>query len=707
MFVAFYLSILFLQRKAEEAYSLTSTLTAAIIPGAKTMGSKNDVLNWIDSVVTTSWVEPQCGDGRCEAPFEFPEYGRFGCKADCNEINSQMNITKIQIDLYYNFSHPKGSVSPIDLMNDAKWNLCPLEMDENIGPKKIFHGADCYYEEDQGFEDQVGHIIRKIDDVPDGDWTIVVKKDIFLKVAGAVRPRVNVTKEATHKRLLLAAHYAQTHRKIELNKYNQILSDLAETNATHAHDKINITFLQNSQNYNNTWKSERDGWNKTLQAELTKEANAANSSNATLVALMEGNLANSTNTKEEAMIWRKKYRENNDTMIDWALRANGYCQTNFPDLMNSTRYKYGFNHSNAWTADFFDYENVTALGNTYPDDDLFNVSMLTNTTCRCVPVAGIDECFCYEAGLSDVFNATEGTCDKCAKAKELACAETMRWMMRMWASRLRTAFTQNVNLRTDAKKDADDDFELVKSWLSSESPVTFFEINQIKGTDPKKLEEASLDTLKDDNVINEYNLNPAAAAVVAARGFRRAPGRRGRVLPWLSAMRSFAVEAARAPRGRGRVCQAGQRAGRRAGARDRCASATMRTIWDRVVSSPTRVAAMISDPVPFTVPPVTGSPIVFSTGMGSPEIIDSSTFERPSITSPSTGTFSPGRTRKWSPVFTLSIETSSSPPSANMRTAVGGVSSRSARIAPEVALRARSSRTCPNKTRVMMTAAAS
>ena len=46
------------------------------------------------------------------------------------------------------------------------------------------------------------------------------------------------------------------------------------------------------------------------------------------------------------MIWRQKARENNDTMVDWALRANGYCQTNFPDLMNSTRYKYGFNHSN-------------------------------------------------------------------------------------------------------------------------------------------------------------------------------------------------------------------------------------------------------------------------------------------------------------------------------------------------------------------------
>lgn len=249
VFVTFYLSILFMQRKAEEAYSLTSTLTAAFIPAATTMGGKNEVLNWIDSVVTTSWVEPQCGDGRCEAPFEFPEYGRFGCKADCNIISANMNITKIQIDLYYNFSHPKGSISPIDLMNDAKWNLCPMEQDENVGPKKIFHGTDCYYEEDQGFEDQVGHIIRKIDDVPDGDWTIVVKKDIFLKVAGAVRPRVNVTKEATHKRLLLAAHYAQTRRKIELDMYDKILADLAQTNFTlHSiisdPDKLYLTMMK-------------------------------------------------------------------------------------------------------------------------------------------------------------------------------------------------------------------------------------------------------------------------------------------------------------------------------------------------------------------------------------------------------------------------------------------------------------------------------
>ncbi len=43
------------------------------------------------------------------------------------------------------------------------------------------------------------------------------------------------------------------------------------------------------------------------------------------------------------------------------------------------------------------------------------------------------------------------------------------------------------------------------------------------------------------------------------------------------------------------------------------------------------------------------SPGPFSAGMGSPVTIDSSTALRPSSTTPSTGTFSPGRTRRRSP----------------------------------------------------------
>ena len=99
------------------------------------------------------------------------------------------------------------------------------------------------------------------------------------------------------------------------------------------------------------------------------------------------------------------------------------------------------------------------------------------------------------------------------------------------------------------------------------------------------------------------------------------------------------------------------------GARLRCASATMRTICASSVSAPTRSARITKPPVPLTVPPVTRLPGVFSTGIGSPVTIDSSTALVPSRTTPSTGTRSPGRTRRRSPGCTWSSGTSSSLPS--------------------------------------------
>ncbi len=104
---------------------------------------------------------------------------------------------------------------------------------------------------------------------------------------------------------------------------------------------------------------------------------------------------------------------------------------------------------------------------------------------------------------------------------------------------------------------------------------------------------------------------------------------------------------------------------------------------------------------------MSASPAVFSTGTGSPVIIDSSTEERPSITAPSTGTLSPGRTRSFCPAFTSSSGTSVSVPSAEISRAVFGARSSSARIAEPVRSRALSSSTWPRKTSATMTLEAS
>ena len=68
-----------------------------------------------------------------------------------------------------------------------------------------------------------------------------------------------------------------------------------------------------------------------------------------------------------------------------------------------------------------------------------------------------------------------------------------------------------------------------------------------------------------------------------------------------------------------------------------------------MVPVPTRSERIVRLPVVFSVAPITLSPARLVTGTGSPVSIDSSTALEPSTTTPSTGTFSPGRTRSTSP----------------------------------------------------------
>lgn len=71
-------------------------------------------------VLLPIWKDPVCGDGTCEWPWEFPAWGRFGCRADCG---TNPNTTSIAVNVRADFTgHP--SISPRVLMNNAKWNLC-------------------------------------------------------------------------------------------------------------------------------------------------------------------------------------------------------------------------------------------------------------------------------------------------------------------------------------------------------------------------------------------------------------------------------------------------------------------------------------------------------------------------------------------------------------------------------------------------------
>jgi len=129
-------------------------------------------------------------------------------------------------------------------------------------------------------------------------------------------------------------------------------------------------------------------------------------------------------------------------------------------------------------------------------------------------------------------------------------------------------------------------------------------------------------------------------------------------------------------------------------------------IWANAVSFPTLVASNLIKPTLLRVAPITLSPAFLSTGIDSPVSIDSSIVVFPSTTTPSTGIFSPGRTRIKSPIMTSSVGISNSSPLRITR-AVVTRKFINFLIASEVRPLAFASRYFPNLIKVIMTAAVS
>ena len=142
------------------------------------------------------------------------------------------------------------------------------------------------------------------------------------------------------------------------------------------------------------------------------------------------------------------------------------------------------------------------------------------------------------------------------------------------------------------------------------------------------------------------------------------------------------------------------------GAFSACADSTSRMIRASVVSAPIAVVSIAITPSPLIEPAVARAPGSFATGRLSPVISDSSMCVRPSRTTPSTGTRSPGRTIAISPTRTSASPISRSPEASRTR-ARSGRRAFSARIASVVCRFARASSHLPKRTSVMTTAAAS
>jgi hypothetical protein len=482
LFVCFYLTILFLQRKAGEAYRLTSTLNSVLIPQKKELTSSQEIIDWASGVVGTLWTDAICGDGVCSEPFEFPEYGRFGCKADCLRWIERMNVTEVQLDLYYNFSHPRGSVNPVDLQADATWNLCPKEQDEITGIAKIRHGKDCYYETEQTFPAQSGQVQVLLTDVPDGRWAVQIKKDMFLKVGGAIRDRQNVTHEEKRHRVMLAHHYANVARKHQKKILEKLRVDFLDLGKGFAHktlDELHETELTNL-------KAAHTEQFVIERADYGASYNLAN---------IRG-WYNSTVYNETILILNRTFA-NNHTLVDYASDPNLDC---FPIMNDNSTSQYGVNTSHWNVVWWNNADGDSAAGTDAPETTVF--SRIQKGDLYIHPPYGLSyfcECDKHANGTVSgclnkcVGNGVNGTFPD---PNTLACTETYRFLRNVYEQGIADSWSILAGYETQALELADAEEADYMTAFEAQQNVEYYDMVKMEGTEGDAVATASYDILK-------------------------------------------------------------------------------------------------------------------------------------------------------------------------------------------------------------------
>ncbi len=91
--------------------------------------SARDVLAFLgNKLVAPIWTDPICGDGKCEMPWEFPAWGRFGCVSDCGRAQT---LQAVVLAVHGDFlRHP--TLSAAVLMTNTRWNLCLRDAERQV-----------------------------------------------------------------------------------------------------------------------------------------------------------------------------------------------------------------------------------------------------------------------------------------------------------------------------------------------------------------------------------------------------------------------------------------------------------------------------------------------------------------------------------------------------------------------------------------------
>lgn len=125
------------------------------------------------------WRNPVCGDGVCTAPFEYPQFGPFGCLADCGP--SSVGTTRVVVHIEASYGPLNALTTPIMqalFLQRTSYNLCFSTFDKFDGT------LTCWFPAGKPFE-SVDEVVHLELDLPDADWTVVIEAP-FGGVSGAI-----------------------------------------------------------------------------------------------------------------------------------------------------------------------------------------------------------------------------------------------------------------------------------------------------------------------------------------------------------------------------------------------------------------------------------------------------------------------------------------------------------------------------------------
>ncbi|CAL6333808.1 unnamed protein product [Bathycoccus prasinos] len=178
LFFVLYCTMLYRQTMPFESYGVQSSIIRILHPKVGSTLDTGYVYDWLSQeVVNHIWTDSVCGDNVCQRPYEFPSYGRFGCKVDCGIAT---NLIRVLLHIQTKFDHSQA-IGALELMSQAKWNLCLK--DPGRSENDIPHL--CWYDKDQEFDEVNTNKLVNFD-VIEGNWYVHIKGDYLGLVQGKI-----------------------------------------------------------------------------------------------------------------------------------------------------------------------------------------------------------------------------------------------------------------------------------------------------------------------------------------------------------------------------------------------------------------------------------------------------------------------------------------------------------------------------------------